>query len=137
MRQLNIKNIFGVLVIAFSILITACGGGSKGPIATFNVSAVTNKDYRIESEGLPMAKNPTLTLKRGATYAFKIEAYGHPFLIKTEKTQGTTGIYDTGVTNNGADEGELLFTVPKDAPNILYYVCKYHAMMGGEIKVID
>lgn len=106
-------------------------------MAIYTVDALTNKEYVIEATNFPKAENPTLTLKRGETYKFIVKAFGHPFFIKTERTQGTISTYDDGVTNNGANDAELLFSVPKDAPDLLYYVCKYHKMMSGELKIID
>lgn len=126
-----------ILTLLFSITVTNCGSKSKAPAATFTVDAVTNKDYLIEGGGITQSKNPTLTLKRGETYEFNVKAFGHPFYIKTEKTRGKENAYESGVTNNGANESMLIFTVPMDAPDVLYYVCKYHKMMSGEIKIID
>ncbi len=135
------KQLFRALTIAItlsSIFILSCGDKKpKPPIVTYTVNAVTNKEYVIESVDFPKVENPTLTLKRGETYKFIVKAFGHPFYIKTEKTQGTISTYDDGVTNNGANDAELLFSVPKDAPDLLYYVCKYHKMMSGELKIID
>ncbi|MGY6650034.1 cupredoxin domain-containing protein [Wenyingzhuangia sp. IMCC45574] len=125
------------LTVTLFICLLTTNCGDKTPIATFTVDAVTNKDYIIESEGLAKAKNPTLTLKRGETYVFNVVAYNHPFFIKTEKTAGKDNSYDDGVTNNGTSESTILFSVPKDAPETLYYVCRYHEMMAGEIKIID
>jgi hypothetical protein len=70
--------------------------------------------------------NPTLYLKPGKTYSFTVAATGHPFYIKTAPTSGTGDTYDTGVTNNGTEGGTIIFTVPLDAPAILYYVCANH-----------
>ena len=126
-----------LILFSFTVLI-ACGNTkSKHPIATFSVEAVTNKDYRIKGGNLTEKKNPTLILKRGETYEFVIKSFGHPFYIKTEKVSGKDKTYDKGLTKNGIDEGTILFRVPTDAPNLLYYVCKYHKMMSGEIKVVD
>lgn len=126
-----------LLAILFSLSLTSCGSKNTEPAAIFTVDAVTNKDYTIEGGGISKSKNPTLTLKRGETYQFDVKAYGHPFFIKTEKTRGKENAYNNGVINNGANESVLTFAVPKDAPNTLYYVCKYHKMMSGEIKIID
>ncbi|WP_248724129.1 hypothetical protein [Seonamhaeicola sp. ML3] len=135
------KQLFRVLSLAItlsSILILSCGDKKpKEPIAVYTVDALTNKEYTIEAADFPKAENPTLTLKRGETYKFIVKAFGHPFFIKTEKIQGAVSTFDEGVTNNGANDSELLFTVPKDAPDVLYYVCKYHKMMSGELKIID
>lgn len=124
-----------LVILCFFYLTTSCG--DKAPIATYTVDAPTNKAYTIEGGDLNKAKNPTLTLKRGETYEFNVIAYNHPFFIKTKKTPGKDNAYNEGVTNNGASESILLFSVPKDAPDVLYYVCKYHKMMSGELKIID
>jgi hypothetical protein len=118
--------------------------------------------------------NPTVTLYRGQTYKFKIDAPGEGFIIRTNYDTGSliyrpfqayapgqlavadgklwkakvaispadgssitidsqdwelvelisngTGLdYNKGVTNNGIETGTLTFTVPYDAPDILFY----------------
>ena len=87
--------------------------------------------------------NPTLTLYRGNTYKFEVEALGHPFYIKTEKITGSTKQYDsTHVDNNGAMQGTVTFTVPKsdessELPDILFYACGNHTGMQGTILIED
>ena len=80
--------------------------------------------------------NPTLTLVRGQTYFFTLNASGHPFWIKTTKTTTNANAYNTGVTNNGEDVGGITFTVPAGAPNTLYYVCEYHSSMQGDLNIV-
>jgi hypothetical protein len=118
--------------------------------------------------------NPTITLYRGQTYKFKIDAPGEGFIIRTNYDTGSliyrpfqayapgqlavadgklwkarvaispadgssiaidsqdwelietisNGVgldYNKGVTNNGIETGTLTFTVPYDAPDILFY----------------
>ena len=124
------------LFLSFTSVILSCGERKKRPIATYTIDAVTNKDYELTGADFVKAGNPTLTLRRGETYEFIVKAYGHPFYIKTEKVTGKVNTFDDGVTNNGASEAVLLFTVPKDAPDLLYYVCQYHKMMSGELKFV-
>ena len=87
--------------------------------------------------------NPNLTLYRGNTYKFEVDAKGHPFYIKTEKITGTTKQYDADhVSNNGADQGTVTFTVPKadvssDLPDLLFYACGRHGSMQGNIIIED
>ena len=89
--------------------------------------------------------NPILTLYRGNTYKFNINAKGHPFWIMTEPYKSkisadgsTSTIFDTGVTNNGADEGTVTFTVPTTGvPATLYYQCGNHDAMYGILQIKD
>ena len=78
------------------------------------------------------ASNPTVTLYRGVTYYFSINASGHPFHIQTVSGAYSSGnLYTSGVTGSGTQVGTLTFTVPLDAPSNLYYVCQFHSAMNG------
>jgi hypothetical protein len=80
--------------------------------------------------------NPTLTLYRGVTYYFSINASGHPFYIQTVSGAYSSGnVYTSGVTGGGTQVGTLTFTVPLDAPNNLYYVCQNHSVMNGAFLI--
>ena len=103
---------------------------------TIQVQNVGASDYKFTAEGI-QANDPTLTLVRGKTYEFDITAGGHPFWIKTTQLTGSSGQYNDGITNNGMSSGILTFTVPADAPSILYYVCQIHGSMTGRINVVD
>jgi hypothetical protein len=81
--------------------------------------------------------NPTLTLCRGSTYTFSINATGHPFYIKTMHSTGTANAYSTGVTGNGAEMGDVVFVVPASAPNMLVYDCSVHSAMTGTIDIVN
>jgi hypothetical protein len=101
----------------------------------FTVTAPDMTQYLING-----ASNPTLTLTRGKTYTFDVEASGHPFFIKTAAVTGTGSTFDTGVTNNGASVGTLTFAVPTsptDVPNTLFYHCQFHAPMSGTINIVS
>ena len=94
--------------------------------------------YTLTGKGLTGAVNdPTLTLSRGHTYIFENRSGGHPFYIKTSIANGgTNDAYNTGVTNNGGGNGtEIVFTVPHDAPDTLYYQCSSHSSMAGQLSI--
>ena len=94
--------------------------------------------YTFTGKGLNGAVNdPTLTLSRGHTYIFENRSGGHPFYIKTSIANGgTNDAYNTGVTNNGGGNGtEIVFTVPHDAPDVLYYQCSSHSSMAGQLTI--
>jgi hypothetical protein len=82
--------------------------------------------------------NPTISLIRGNTYNLVINANGHPFWIQTVSGgYSSNDIYSSGVTNNGIETGIIIFVVPNDAPNTLYYACQYHSSMQGMITITD
>jgi hypothetical protein len=84
-----------------------------------------------------LGESPTLTLQRGKTYQFNLDVGAiHPFWITTAAGSGSAGAYDDGVTGNGTTTGTLLFTVPLDAPDTLFYDCDFHASQGGVIQIV-
>lgn len=81
--------------------------------------------------------NPSLTLSRGGTYTFLNKSPGHPFYIST---QPRTGGYYHGIDNMGMEgpDGKMVFKVPHDAPDKLYYYCSNHpSSMNGIINIVD
>ena len=120
-----------------AITVSAVGTGSTTTIDVINSGSSA---YRFSTRG--NTNNPTLTLYRGNTYKFKVDAAGHPFYLMTEPFKtgvdvdgSTSVIYSTGVTNNGTDSGTVTFVVPEGAPNILYYQCSTHSAMHGVINI--
>jgi hypothetical protein len=114
-------------------------GGPTGPTGPAGLSIVDNFQVTNSGSGaysIDGLDNRALTLVRGQTYFFTVNASGHPFWIKTAQTTGTTNQYNTGVTNNGDDVGGITFTVDATAPNTLYYICQFHSPMTGAINII-
>ena len=103
-------------------------------MTTFTVEKPNASDYLINGE-----PDPTLNLIRGETYTFNFIDDGHPFFIKSFIGPGTTGRYDAGVVNQGSRSADqdLTFTVPLDAPDVLYYQCSVHPGMQGQLLVSD
>jgi hypothetical protein len=100
--------------------------------ATIDISNRGASDFVISQKN-----DPDITLERGKTYEFNIDTPGHPFWIKTINSTGTGNSYSDGVTNNGATNGTIIFKVPEDAPDQLYYNCQIHSSMNGIIKIVD
>jgi hypothetical protein len=99
----------------------------------FYVTAPGSSSYTIDG----VTTNPPLTLVRGFTYFFTVNASGHPFWFQTTSgAYNATYTYAAGVTNGGDDVGLIQFTVPIVAPNTLYYICQNHSAMNGTITVI-
>jgi hypothetical protein len=106
-----------------------CGLGD-GP--DFMITNQGFADYVIDG-----ANDPSITVVRGCSYTFNLDAAGHPFLIKTVQGSGAGNAYNTGVTNNGEDFGVIEWDVAANAPDDLFYNCQFHAAMAGTIQVID
>ena len=102
---------------------------------TFSVTVISGKYY------LDGSSSPSLKLKRGYVYYFDAtdsSTNSHPLLLSSSSSGGNTnGEYTNGVTNSQTENGTLTFQVPSDAPSTLYYVCKNHSGMGGEITISD
>ena len=98
----------------------------------FDVVPFGTSAYRIDN-----VNNPTLTLTRGRTYEFNVDAPGHPFYIKQVRSTGTGGRFDTGVTGQGVQQGTLTFVVPASAPNTLFYDCSLHLSMSGTLTIVN
>jgi hypothetical protein len=84
--------------------------------------------------------NPPLTLVRGDTYQFNLQAVPgfHPFYIKIANSTGSGNQFTQGVTNNGATGSTTItFIVPAAAPDTLHYNCGNHSAMNGSIAIID
>jgi len=147
-------------------------GQSQGIVSTYRVKLGVTDSYIFFPDGL--TNNPTITLYRGQTYKFIVNAPNDGFTIKTNydvasirydaelpyalgslvlfgeqlwRAKNTVPIgtavtnsfywelvnsdnastalnYNTGITNNGTEDGTLTFEVPFDAPDVLYYQSK-------------
>lgn len=83
-------------------------------------------------------RNPIVTVTRGSTYNFGMNAPGHPFFIQTSSGEfNNSNVYTDGVENGGASVGLITWVVPDSAPDTLYYACGNHESMSGKINVVD
>jgi hypothetical protein len=114
--------------------VTGPTGAPGTPIAkNFAVTSPAGGSYTIDGT----TGNPQITVVRGYTYYFTVNAPTHPFWLQTTLGAYNAGnTYSTGVTNGGVQTGILQFTVPAGAPNTLYYICQAHSSMNGIITVI-
>jgi hypothetical protein len=104
----------------------------------FSIGANGSTDYTFDDVGgkwFPTQENdPVLYLRRGEQYIFDNASGGsHPLEIRLSSGGAA---YSTGVTNNGASSGSIIFTVPMSAPATLYYQCTSHASMGNTINIV-
>jgi len=66
---------------------------------------------------------------------FNVNAFTHPFFIKTNSSLNNTDLYNVGVTGQGVQNGALTFVVPVNAPTQLLYHCGNHPLMVGNINI--
>ena len=120
----------------------AIGLQNNGPnsVTEVDVTLLNGQSYGFTN--YPEVANPAITLYRGNTYKFNINLSGHPFYIMTEPSAGgvavddsTSVVYNESVENNGTENGTLIFTVPSDAPDVLYYQCGTNQAMHGTINI--
>jgi glucose/arabinose dehydrogenase len=81
-----------------------------------------------------------LHLTRGVTYTFQMDGVPgmHPFYISTSAAGGGVDVVDEGVTNNFATGNEALtFTPGAATPDLVYYQCGSHTLMGWRLYVTD
>ncbi len=109
------------------------------PTITFNIVNQGFSDFLIGATSDYVSGNnadPTLTLYRGFTYIFNVQVSGHPFRISASNIGLGTPLL-TGITNQDAQNSQLIFKVPMDAPSQLYYMCMFHFnSMRGVINVL-
>lgn len=109
---------------------------SQSPVIWWDLNADGTSNYTFSGPGFPSpANDPTLYVYRGFTYIFdnSLQGGAHPFRIQS--TQGLTGNpYLTGQSGSGSNI--LYWTVPMDAPSVLYYQCTLHSLMNGTINVV-
>jgi hypothetical protein len=114
-------------------------GQTKTISSTYTVTVEdqgNSKEYLFTPNGL--TRNPVIKLYRGQTYNFEITSLGEPFSIKTAKTPGSADRYTWGEeTSFAIQNGTMTFTVPDDAPNVLYYVSENDANLGNIFKIYN
>ena len=124
--DLNSNDISGTGTISASRIVTS----------TWTLGANGSSDYTFTGPGLTGTVNdPTIYLIRGQSYHFVNNMGAHPFRIQSTVNGSTGTQYNTGITNNDVSSGTLIFDVPFDAPDVLYYQCTAHPNMGGKIVI--
>ena len=133
MTATSCRSRHGCIGMLAALMMTASVASAGGQTCPGTFSAVNNGAGSYTIDGLT---NPTLTVIRGCSYTFNVNAPGHPFWIKT--IQGTgAGNGVASVVGNGTANGSITWTVPNDAPAALFYNCQFHGAMTGTIAVID
>jgi len=109
----------------------------SGALSGWIIGNDASDHYTFQGPGLNGTINdPDLNLVRGQKYIFHNRSSGHPFRIQSTPNGSTGTQYNIGVTNNdGAAPTDIIFDVPHDAPNFLFYQCTAHPNMGGRLII--
>ena len=140
--QLNVSGVSTLSTLKVGTAITAQSGivtatGIDAAVAVWTLGASGTNHYTFTGPGnLSSTTDPTLNLIRGQKYVFQNRSGGHPFRIQSTINGSAGTAYNTGVTNNdGGDGTNIIFDVPYNAPNVLYYQCTSHGNMGGAMYI--
>tara|TARA_B100000427_G_scaffold189656_1_gene157577 strand:+ start:7075 stop:7860 length:786 start_codon:yes stop_codon:yes gene_type:complete len=109
----------------------------SGALSGWVIGNDTTDHYTFQGPGLNGTVNdPDLNLVRGQKYIFHNRSSGHPFRIQATPNGSAGTAYNVGVTNNdGSAPTDIIFDVPHDAPNVLFYQCTAHSNMGGRLII--
>jgi hypothetical protein len=81
--------------------------------------------------------NGTLTLTRGQTYLFVVNAPGHPFFITSVPGNNPVmPLVDSGLSGNGTASGTVTFTPSSTTPASFSYQCSAHTAMTCTINLV-
>lgn len=109
----------------------------SGHTSGFALSGAEGSATGINVSGFGYDEGATVTLRRDSTYNFytnDASNTGHYMQISTHPSGENSNLYTSGVSSA---TGFLSFTVPYHAPDVLYYTCRNHSYMGGQINIVD
>ena len=102
------------------------------------VTSVVNVAAVVGAYEISGSNNPTLFVRRGQTYTLHLNTPNHPFYLQTTGNGfQSANAYGDGFPGNGQTSGEYQWAVSQDAPDELFYQCKFHSGMFGKIIVVD
>jgi len=80
----------------------------------------------------------TLILVRGKTYTFDVNSgIMHDFYFSTKPVGYGTGTLTKGVKGQFTYKGVVTFSPTAETPDTIYYACRNHKLMGGEIHIVN
>ena len=113
-------------------------GQQATAISTFAIDLQvegSNNQLIFTPDGL--TPGPVIKLYRGQTYTFNINSPGNPISIRLVRSLQSLDKYNNGVSQQSVDSGTIIFKVPVDAPNILYYQSDRELSLGGAFEILS
>ena len=115
---------------------------AKSETYYINVSAESIDNYILsgkDKNGSVSGNDPTVTVNKGDIIIFNVDAFSHPFYIKTKFSRGGGDQVTKGILSGtpGTQDGKLSWNTTGVSAGQYYYVCSPHAPfgMGGSIIV--
>ena len=139
-NNINLNAVNVAISTDVSIGATCTAYEFSGAIAGWEIGNDGSDHYSFKGPGFDGGTrfDPDIHLVRGQRYIFHNRSSGHPFRIQSTINGSAGTQYNTGVTNNdGAAPTDIVFDVPQDAPNILFYQCTAHPAMGGRFIIAE
>lgn len=107
-------------------------------------SATKDKTHPHHGEGTDIGfvvngvQGGALVLVRGKTYTFNVDTgVMHDFYLSTKPIGWGMATLTNGVKGNFTYKGVVTFTPTAETPDIVYYACRDHKFMGGEIHIVN
>jgi len=121
-------------------------GAAFGDPQTFNITVTSSGSsaYTMsgtDRNGSVSGNNPTVTIHRGDTVNFNVNASGHPFYINHTAGTGTgNAVQYPTASSNGTQSGTVTWTPNQRTASStggeqFYYNCQFHGSMQGNINV--
>ena len=121
-------------------------GATWGDPQTYNITVNANGSSAYTMSGTDRVgsvsgNNPTITINRGDTVNFVVNASGHPFYINHTAGTGTANAVDfPTASGNGLQTGTVTWspnqrTASETGGEQFYYNCQFHGSMQGSIIV--
>ena len=137
-NNINLNAVNVAISTDVSIGATCTAYEFRGAIASWEIGNDGSDHYSFKGPGFDGGTrfDPDIHLVRGQRYIFHNRSSGHPFRIQSTVNGSAGTQYNTGVTNNdGSAPTDIVFDVPQDAPDTLYYQCTAHPNMGGKFII--
>lgn len=123
----------------------ASGVAQARPSNRFSViTLVKDKTHPHYAEGVETGfavdgvQGRTLTLVRGQTYTFEIDTgVTHDFYFSTKPIGWGMDTLTAGVKGNYTYKGLVTFKPTAETPDTVYYSCRNHKYMGGDIRIVN
>lgn len=126
---MRVQRVLGLLAIGLASLAYAKNANAA---TTFNLTNQGMTAWLFDGAN----PNETLTLVRGQTYSFVVNAPGHPFHITTVPGLPPQDLVDAGLSGNGTASGTVTFTPSASTPASFSYQCGVHTAMTGTINLV-